>query len=278
MITIAAALDAYAAERRPVVIDVDRLTRSAAKMAEIIGMTDAADRAALAAAVVTYREARRVHVTDSTIRRDLIVLRAAVNRAWKLGDIAYQPYVALPTAAPSRHRWLSAAEAQRLLRCCPARLYLFVLLALATAARRAAILDLTWDRVDLRRAIIDFRAPHPQAARRKKRAIVPMSALLARELAAARRRANEERVVPLSRTAVEQMMREAAADADLPGVTAHVLRHTAATWLLGEGQLPLAITSAMLGHQSTTTTEQVYAHLITSHLTPAADLLGDMLT
>lgn len=182
---------------------------------------------------------RAADLADGTIRRDLIVLRAALVGAWKRGRLAYRPYVALPAAGIARQRWLTPPEAQRLLRSCEGRVHLFVLLALATGARRGAILDLTWDRVDLRRGIIDFRAAHPQAGRRKGRAIVPMASLLARELATEHRRAKTERVVPWSGTTIERLIREAAADADLPGVTAHTLRHTAATWMIGDGRLSL---------------------------------------
>lgn len=55
----------------------------------------------------------------------------------------------------------------------------------------------------------------------------------------------------------------------------HVLRHTAATWLLMEGRQPLP------NHQSdarpSLDADQVYSHLVAEHLREAAQTLDEML-
>lgn len=280
MITIADALDSYAADRRPIIVDVARLERAAERLRRSIGDIDIADRIALVGAVGRYTAGRRADgVADATIRRDLIVLRAAVRGPWKRGEMPYPPYVALPAASPGRQRWLTPDEARGLLAQCAGHLRTFVLLALLTGARRSAILELTWDRVDLGRGIIDYRCPHPRAARRKSRAVVPIAPVLRRELE--RRRPKKvgdlARVVPLAPWQVDRHMRAAREAARLPDVTPHVLRHTAATWMLGDGAIPLPQVSRMLGHRSTLITEQVYAHIQAGHLVCAAELLGSTL-
>lgn len=279
--TIAAALDAYEEERRDIVIAPRRLARAAALLRRQLGAVDAADRKAVGAAIAGHIAARRAAGrADGTIRRELIVLRAALMGAWKAGDLADRPYVGLPPAPTARQRWLSQEEVRRLLHRADLRVDLFIRLALATGARAGAILELTWDRVDFQRGIIDFRAPHPLAHRRKRRAVVPAAPALLRALASERRRikaAPADRVVPVSLWLAERLVRQAAAEARIDGVTPHVLRHTAATWMLAR-KVPLVDASRMLGHASTLITEQVYAHLVVEALRPAADTLADLLT
>lgn len=287
-LTIARALDDYVAERAPAVIAVARMQRAAALLKRAVGTVNASDRKAVAASVVRYTELRRGRrkkkISDATIGRDLIVLRAALRHAWKGGRLLNAPYVAIPPAAHPRQRWLTVAEAKALLHQCETETYLFALLAFTTGARLSAMLELTWDRIDLERRIIDFRAPHPLAHRRKHRAVVPIAEPLHRELMRAydvsRRQRKRRRPDHLfsfgSGREARRRLGAAAADAKLKGVTPHVLRHTAATWMLGEGGVPLLMASAMLGHRSTLITEQVYTHLTAFHLRAAANLLGDM--
>jgi len=272
-------LKAYEVERRPIVISYDRMARAIRKLAPIVGAIDADNRPSIASAVRRYVDERCAEgVRVATIRRELIVLRAALRLAWKQGLIAAQPYIPVPPASLPQTRWLTPAEAKRLIRACEAGVYTFVLIALTTGARRGAILELTWDRVDFVRGTIDFRAPHPKAARRKRRAIVPMAPILHKQLQRDRTGAESDRVVPMSASQVERRLKKAAANAALDQVTAHSLRHTAATWLLGEAKLQLPVVSAMLGHKSSLITEQVYAHLSPDHLTPAAIALDRIIT
>lgn len=57
---------------------------------------------------------------------------------------------------------------------------------------------------------------------------------------------------------ITKVFRETANRAGLPGVTAHVLRHTAATHMAKAGVAMWEI-AGMLGHRSSHTTEKVYA-------------------
>ena len=114
-----------------------------------------------------------------TVRRELGVLRAAINYAHKHGRLTRTVCVELPERPPSRDRWLSRQEAARLIRATctkQARLYmpLFILLGLYTGRRKEAILSLRWAQVDLDAGVIDFRKPGATETNKKRgRAKIP---------------------------------------------------------------------------------------------------------
>ncbi len=133
-------------------------------------------------AYVRQRATAAMPVGTGTIRTELQALSAACRWAVKQGILAKLPPVVLPPRAAPRQRWLTREEAALLVKNCRApHVRLFVLLALNTAARRGAILDLTWDRVDLERGLIDLNNPNVPRTR-KGRARVPINATLLAEL------------------------------------------------------------------------------------------------
>ena len=127
--------------------------------------------------------------SDGTVRKELGVLRAAVNFAHRHGRITSAPYVFLPDKPEGKSRWLTHSEAAALVRAArrarstaglsyatSSRGYLplFILLALHTGARKEALLSLRWPQVDLDRGVIDL---NPAGRRRtaKGRAVIPTS-------------------------------------------------------------------------------------------------------
>jgi integrase len=101
------------------------------------------------------------HRSVGTARRELGVLRAAINYAHRCGRITRPVAVDLPERPPPRDRWLTRTEAARLVwaaRTPHARTYLplFVLIGLYTGRRKEAILSLRWPQVDLEARTIDF--------------------------------------------------------------------------------------------------------------------------
>ncbi len=113
--------------------------------------------------VVAYSQSRGVGA--STIRRELTVLRAAINYCKR--ELGYEVEVRfkLPRVDERRVRWLNREEYERLLEAAhnSKSVYLapFIELAVATGARRGELLGLTWDRVDLERRLI-YLEPHHQ--------------------------------------------------------------------------------------------------------------------
>lgn len=209
-------------------------------------------------------------VKASTVRTELQALTAALRWANTPETIA------LPPKAPPRERWLTRAEADALLAATDRRhIKLFMLIALHTAARAGAILALTWDRVDIERRLIDFRVPGAVATR-KRRVPVPINDVLAPALAGARRLATTRYVIEWAGVPVASVkhgFRDAATRAKLRDVTPHVLRHTAATWMV-QGGVPLWQVAGMLGHSDAVMVAQVYGHHSSDHMRDAAAALA----
>jgi integrase len=215
-----------------------------------------------------YIEARRAEgISDATIARELSVLNAALRRAFKYNKLpAAPPLVAsVPEVAP-RERFLTRAEAARLLwrlRSDPRRrhLLIFARLALYTGARSGAILDLTWDRVDLRQGVVTYPLPG-RVETNKRAAVVPIGPNLVRMLKHAKRRSNGTHVITWEGEPVRRVIRafrRQAMEAGLTDVTPHTLRHTFGTWAAGSGA-SLFLVGRALGHKRTSTTEKYAKH------------------
>jgi integrase len=203
----------------------------------------------------------------STARRELSVLRAALNWAFKNGRITRVPPVTLPPAPPPRQRWLTRQEAARLLRAAmgeeKVRLYLplFILIGLYTGRRKEAILSLRWPQVDLERRVINFDLPGRRLTD-KVRGKVGIPDRLLPHLIRARRRGTEMGYVlhingrPIGD--IKKGLTAACKRAGLNDVTAHTLRHTAATWLM-HAKVSMWDAARFLG-MSPATLDRVYAH------------------
>lgn len=214
-------------------------------------------------------------VAPATSRTELQALRAALRWAEKSSIIVKAPSITMPPRSPSRIRWLSRAEADRLLLACKApHIRLFVMIALNTGARSGAILSLAWDRVDLDGRTIDFRIPGA-AQTRKRRVRAPINDTLHSALAQAKALTTTEHVIEWAGGSVERIkhgFRDAAIRADLKNVTPHVLRHTAVTWALQDGQDPWAV-AGFVG-MSIEMVQEVYGHHHPEHLRSVARALG----
>src|SRR5215468_12737244 len=140
-----------------------------------------------------YQQARAR--AKGTMRRELGVLRTAINWAHKNGRITRAVPVSLPEAGQSRERWLTRSEAAGLIRAArtrKARLHvpLFILLGLYTGRRKEAILSLRWPQVDLEAGLIDFDIAG-RARTKKRRGKVRIPARLLPHLQRARRRGTD---------------------------------------------------------------------------------------
>lgn len=157
---------------------------------------------------------------------------------------------------------------------CQPHIRLAILLMLTTAGRVGAILDLTWDRVDLHRGQINLR--RDQLGPRKGRAIVPINATLRAALEASKEGRLSENVVEWAGGPVRSIRKgfaRAVENAGLTGVTLHVLRHTAAVHM-AEAGVPMAEISQYLGHSNVQITASVYARFSPQHLSKAAEALN----
>lgn len=208
------------------------------------------------------------------MRRTVAILAAAVNMAKKDGIITDHPYLRRPPPGSARTRWLTPVEARRLLMAAAVhsdRLYRFVALALYTGAREEAILQLTWDRVDLDRGIINFHAPgHVETT--KRRVIAP----IADDLAAILREAPRSSRLVVGIGHVRRPFRAACRAAGLDeDVIPNTLRHTFASWAVQSG-VPIARVAQALGN-SPQMVERHYGHLAPDNAKAVADAVAGVM-
>ena len=215
----------------------------------------------------------------NTVRRELNVLRTAINYAHKHGRLTRLVAVELPEAPEPRGRWLKRDEAARLLgaalRSLKARLYLplFVLLALYTGRRKEAILSLRWHQVDFETGTINFE----QGRRTKKRkGDIPIPPRLLPHLIRARLRGtdlgyvlhiNGERIGDIKKGFAAACLR-----AGVDDVTPHVLKHTAITWAM-QNRIDLWQAAGFFA-TSVPTLIRVYGHHHPDHMREAAKIIG----
>ncbi len=228
-----------------------------------------------------------------TVWTELTRLRSCINWAAKKNviDKDKKPYVWVPTKGKPRDKTLTAAECRHLMKEAETpHIKLFIIIALNTGARTAAILELTWDRVDFEANEIRLEVDREDDILSKKfykgRATVQMNEFLAATL-------NEYRKASLSNYVIEfngkpiqsikKAFRRAAIKAGLPEATPHVLRHTAATIAFEEmifsetdSEVGFAKISRMLGHKDIETTKHIYIKYQTKLTEGPTRALGKM--
>ena len=109
-----------------------------------------------------------------TIKRVLGTVKAAVQWAWKNGELERPiPFLTVQDG-PGRERLLEAAELAALWDGAEQpHLQMFIMLLLGTTGRPAAVLELTRERCDLDRRLIDLN-PAGRAQTKKRRPVVSM--------------------------------------------------------------------------------------------------------
>lgn len=269
-------LNDYLQERGPKLTTPDRLVYAALPLADFWEGMSVAEVTLETCA--RYFEMRKR--SAGTVRRELGVLRAAINHAHRAGRLTRPVAVELPERPEPRTRWLTRREAAALIRCTrtkQARLYLplFVLLGLYTGRRKEAILSLRWPQVDIQAGLIDFEISGRRRTN-KRRGMVPIPARLMPHLRRARQRGSElgyvlhingERIGD-----IKKGFRAACDRARLEGVTPHILRHTAATWLMQSGTDPWQASGFLA--MSMETLMRTYGHHHPDYMREAAYAIG----
>jgi integrase len=283
--TVSMILDGYLADRKPVVRGYGALEVVAKALRRHLGDLQPdhltkersrfylKQRRAEGHMVGPATARRKKPIKDGTVIRELVTLRAALRWAHSERWISDVPYIETPRQPPPRDRWLTREEADRLLASAQAEhVKTFLAICLYTAARAGAVLELTWDQVNLESGLIDLgHAPGGKA-----RAVVPIAANLLPILTKAREAATCAHVIEHAGNGVASVKtgtRAAARRANLPGVTPHVLRHTAATWMAMKG-VPIEQIARLLGHGDSRITERVYAKHTPEYLRRAIDALS----
>jgi integrase len=225
------------------------------------------------AAPVTDDDKRR---RQATANRVLTMLKAALNHAYDEGHVGnrdawgrkLKPFRNVEVA---RVRYLTIAEAQRLLNACDADFRPLVRAALETGCRYGELTRLE---------VADFNPDAGTVAIRKSKSGKPRHVVLTDEGAAffhqhCAGRAGSELMLchvdgsPWKRSEQALPMRSACGHARItPPVGFHQLRHTWASLAVMAG-VPLMVVARNLGHSNTGMVEKHYGHLSESYVTEA---------
>lgn len=194
-------------------------------------------------------------MAPSTINRYLATLRAMMRTAVKRRAIDHAPRFDAQREPEGRSRWLTTTEESELFNHLPPHLEKLSIFLVDTGCREGEALKLRWedihpDAVMLRntktakprRVPMTTRVRHVIAGLRTEE-LGPFTALSGNQLQAAFRKAKE--ATPWARND--------------PEIVPHILRHTCASRLVGQG-VDIYVVQKWLGHASIKTTER-YAHL-----------------
>jgi integrase len=217
---------------------------------------------------------------DTTARRDLEDLRAAINHHRREGLHDRIVSVVLPPPRPARERWLSRDEAARLIwtlwrNRATRHVARFVLIALYTGRRSSVVTGASFKREN-GRTWLDTRSgflwpPERAKVTKKRNPPIPLPDRLLAHLRRWERHGARYAVQYQGRTInrVDRPVRAAAAEAGLGLVTPHCLRHSAATWQMQAGT-DMFEASKYLG-MTLQTLQSTYGHFRPEHLTGARD-------
>lgn len=205
-------------------------------------------------------------VKQTTAKRELETLSAALNRAWKAGKLDRPIAVWKPGTDEQEARWLTRDEAARLLRGALGftpkgfdadgrvtgytrvtrpnyHVARFILIALYTATRHAAVLGLRWERnarsgsIDLKERRIYRRGTEERETRKRRRPCPIPDRLLPhlrrwRRLTVIGPAEYAGEIIQRQKTGFEAARRLAKLGDE---VTPHTLKHTCITWMLQKG-------------------------------------------
>jgi integrase len=203
--------------------------------------------------------------SNGTINRTLALIRAILNMAYKEWEwIDSVPAIKQMPEPQGRIRWLTHAEADRLIKELPDHLKFMVRFALATGLRESNITGLEWSQVDLKRRCAWI---HGDQAKGKKPIAVPLND---EAISVIRAQIGKHEVCVFTyegqpmRKAHNHAFDKALVRAGIEDFTFHGLRHTWASWHIQNGT-PVHVLKE-LGGWSDLKLVQRYAHLSADHL------------
>lgn len=216
-----------------------------------------------------YQARKRAGKSNSTVKTELEFLRACLRFHYK--DAA--PSIWLPAESKPRDRYLNQGELDLLLsKIETPHVRLFVILAVVTGARMSALLDLTWDRVDLDVETVDLN-PAGREITNKRRTTVKLNSRALDALKEAKAGAMTDHVIEYAGQpvkSVKKAIRAAAARANVP-CSPHVFRHTSGVWM-ANGDVPMEKIAQRLG-TTVRIAEKHYARYSPSYQKDAAAAL-----
>jgi integrase len=211
----------------------------------------------------------------ATANRCLAQLKAALNRAWERGKVedynAWRRVKPFKGVSAARERYLTIAEAKRLLNACEPDFRLLCRAALETGARYSELVRLK---------VSDFNPDTGMVAIRRSKSGKPRDVVLTEEgqdffrLVCTGHAVDEimfrkDNGSPWGNSSQQFPMMKACRGANIvPVVGFHQLRHTWASLTIMNGT-PLFVVAKNLGHRDTKMVELHYGHLAQSYITDA---------
>lgn len=278
--TLQEAIERYATERLAGLRDGERRGKQLAwwanyagayLLAEITAPRVAELRDKLAAETIPSKTGETRRRSPATINRYIAALSAVLSIAakeWQWLERSPMDAVAKRKEPAGRVRYLGDTEREALLKAASghADLYLFIVLALSTGARKSEILTLEWRQVDMARRVIYLE--HTKNGERRTLPLVGPALVLLQERAKVRR-LSSPLLFPSHRDARKPIdlgkpWRDAISAANIENFRIHDLRHSCASYLAMAG-VNMGTIAEILGHKSLQMTRR-YAHLSTEHL------------
>lgn len=225
-----------------------------------------------------------------TIWTHLTHLQLALDYALNSRVLGVRVKVWRPTRSKPRQRVAAPTEVQKMLAAVDddwsPHMRTVLLLAILTGARRSAILELTWDRVNFDFDTITYKDENVQSYNplkrgyQKGRATVPMGPLLREYLLSIKEKAVSRFVVEHDGVGVKSVktaMRSLCRRAGVEGISLHTLRHTLASWAANGGVDSKEI-GQVLGHSpGSKVADTVYIKRATDLVLPAVRIIEDKL-
>lgn len=209
------------------------------------------------------------------LREYLLELKTTLRMGFQHGIIEKIPQIIIPAKRAPKDRFLTQEEAEKLWNAAhSAHVKLFIHLALITGARKEAILQLTWNRVDLETGRIDFNDPNRQVTN-KRRTLSPITAEMVTALKDAKQFAETDHVIEFNSKPLKDIKKGfalAAQKAGLKDVTPHTLKHTAISWLAQAGRSIEAI--AAMTSTNANTVRRIYQKFAPEYLLEEANILA----
>ena len=207
-------------------------------------------------------------LSNATINRYKSALSVVFNYARRQYNLTSNPVGLIPSKPEDNHRvrYLSTLEKNRLLQACGeaawSKLYLLVLLAITTGARRGELLGLRWNDIDFER-----QTAYVKTTKNGQPKVLPLTNDVVNELTRFRQQDSSlifnSEVKSDKAFCFNKQWKKALNKAEVDNFRFHDLRHTTASYLAMSGASLLEIAD-VLGHKQIQMTKR-YAHLCIDH-------------
>jgi len=208
------------------------------------------------------------HLSNATYNRYKAAASVVFNYACRQYNLTTNPVGLIPSKPEDNHRvrYLSVLERKRLLAACKEvawpKLYLLVLIAITTGARRGELLGLRWNDIDFER-----QTAYVKTSKNGQPKVLPLTDTVVKELTRFRQQDSSlifnSEIKPDKAFCFNKQWSKALTLAEVSNFRFHDLRHTTASYLAQSGASLLEIAD-VLGHKQISVTKR-YAHLCIDH-------------